>query len=311
MTGQTPLAALDAALGVTILGQRAALLDVLTALLARGHVLLEGVPGVAKTLIARTLAQALGLKSARVQFTPDLMPSDILGTSVFRPNTGTFDWVRGPVFTQLLVADEINRTAPKTQAALLECMEERQVTLDGTTHLLDPAFFVVATQNPLELEGTYPLPEAQLDRFLMRIRVGYPDEPSEVALVQAFHERGGKTPQVAQVFHGAELAALVEVAAAARCDASIIQYVVALVRHTRNNHKLRIGASPRAGQALLSAAKARAALNGQDYVTPDEVKAVAASVLNHRLILTAESEVEGVTADDVIGEALGQVQVPR
>lgn len=311
MTGQIPLAALDAALGATILGQRAALLDVLTSLLARGHVLLEGVPGVAKTLIARTLAQALGLKSARVQFTPDLMPSDLLGTSVFRPNSGTFDWVRGPVFTQLLVADEINRTAPKTQAALLECMEERQVTLDGITHLLDPAFFVVATQNPLELEGTYPLPEAQLDRFLMRIRVGYPDEPSEVALVQAFHERGGKAPQVTQVFHEGELAALVAVAAAARCDASIIQYVVALVRHTRNNPKLRIGASPRAGQALLSAAKARAALNGHDYVTPDEVKSVAASVLNHRLILTAESEVEGVTADDVIGQALEQVQVPR
>ena len=294
-----------------MLGQSAAVADVLTAFLAQGHVLLEGVPGVAKTLLARSLASALGLQFTRVQFTPDLMPSDILGTSVFRANTGTFELMRGPVFTQILVADEINRTPPKTQSALLECMEERQVTLDGETHPLDASFFVVATQNPLELEGTYPLPEAQLDRFLMRVRVTYPALESEVAVVKSFHQRAGTAPSVGTVLGPGELGALRANAARIACDDSVVRYAVLLARKTRDNPRVRLGASPRAAQALLAAAKARAALETRAFVTPDDVKAISASVLNHRLILSAEAEVEGVSADDVIRQTLDEVEVPR
>jgi MoxR-like ATPase len=262
-------------------------------------------------LIARSLAGALGLEFSRVQFTPDLMPSDILGTNVFRPNDGAFHLVKGPVFTELLVADEINRTPPKTQAALLEAMEERQVTLDGVSHRLKPHFFVVATQNPIELEGTYPLPEAQLDRFLMRIRIGYPDAGPELAMVRGFHERQGEPPKIDRVLSPGELEALQKEAASVRCDPSVLEYVVALVRETRQNPRVRLGASPRSAQALLAASKARAAIGGTGFVTPDDVKDVCASVLNHRLILKAEAEVEGVRPEDVIRQTLDRVPVPR
>jgi len=294
-----------------VLGQPHVVADLVTAFLARGHVLLEGVPGVAKTLTARSMASALGLDFTRVQFTPDLMPSDILGTHVFRPQEGAFHLVKGPIFTELLVADEINRTPPKTQAALLEAMEERQVTLDGTTHVLPPHFFVVATQNPLELEGTYPLPEAQLDRFLMRVRVGYPPPEAELDMVRAFHQRHGRAAQVERVLDAAALTQLQEHAASVACDESVLSYTVRLIRETRANPRVRLGASPRSAQALLAAAKARAALQGSDFVTPDDVKAVCPSVLNHRLLLKAEAEVEGLTADDVLRQTLERVQVPR
>lgn len=307
----TPLVRLEQALGEVVLGQQAVLADLLTTFLARGHVLLEGVPGVAKTLTARTMAHALGLSFARIQFTPDLMPTDVVGTSVFRPQDATFQLVKGPVFTEVLVADEINRTPPKTQAALLEAMEERQVTIDGTSHPLAPWFFVVATQNPLELEGTYPLPEAQLDRFMMRVRVGYPDEGAEREMLTRTHARAGKPQQVVRAVTGEELTALQAQAAAVKCDASIVEYVLKLVRATREEPRLKLGASPRSGQALLAAAKARAALLQRDFVTPDEVKAVTPSVLNHRLMVKAEAEVEGVTVDQVINRVLEQVQVPR
>jgi MoxR-like ATPase len=307
----TPLSRLVAALQGVIVGQDAVIADVVTAFLARGHVLLEGVPGVAKTLLARSLASSLGLDFTRVQFTPDLMPSDILGTNVFRPDSGEFRLVKGPLFTECLLADEINRTPPKTQAALLEAMEERQVTIDAETHPLPPHFFVVATQNPLELEGTYPLPEAQLDRFLMRVRVGYPTEQAETAMLSAFHSRGGKPPELKQVLGPEELAKLQSEAAAIRCDESILQYVTKIVRETRSHARVRLGASPRSAQALLAAAKARAALSGESFVTPDDVKAVANSVLNHRLLLKAEAEVEGVTTDEVLRQTLDRVQVPR
>jgi MoxR-like ATPase len=229
---------------------------------------------------------------------------------VFRPQDGSFHLVKGPVFTEVLVADEVNRTPPKTQAALLEAMEERQVTIDGATHALPPHFFVVATQNPLELEGTYPLPEAQLDRFLMRVRVGYPDAEAELALLT----RGpglAALNAVPRVLSTEELTALQAEAAKVRCDESVSRYALALVRGTRESPKLKLGASPRAGLGLLAAARARAALENKPFVTPDEVKAVAPSVLNHRLVVKAEAEVDGVTADDVIAGLLERTEVPR
>jgi len=311
MASDSPLSRLIAALGSTVLGQPHVITDLVTAFLARGHVLLEGVPGVAKTLAARSMASALGLKFTRVQFTPDLMPSDILGTNIFNPAENAFRLMRGPVFTELLVADEINRTPPKTQAALLEAMEERQVTIDGTSHALVPHFFVVATQNPLELEGTYPLPEAQLDRFLMRVRVGYPEADAEVAMLRGFHQREGKSPTVERVLDTPTLMELQQRAARVTCDESILAYVVKLIRETRGHPRVRLGASPRSAQAVLAAAKARAGLVGNDFVTPDDVKAVVPSVLNHRLLLKAEAEVEGITADDVLRQTLEQVKVPR
>jgi MoxR-like ATPase len=306
VTPDTPLARLEATLAGVILGQEAVIADLLTAYLAGGHALLEGVPGVAKTLIARTMAAALGLQFTRVQFTPDLMPSDVLGTSVFRPSAGDFHLVKGPIFTDVLVADEINRTPPKTQAALLEAMEERQVTIDGRSHQLGERFFVVATQNPLELEGTYPLPEAQLDRFAMRIRVGYPDEASERALLARTGPPAAVAPLPAE-----EVARLRAATGEVHCDPTVTEYVLRLVRATRANPQIALGASPRAAQGLLAAARARAALERGAYVTPDHVKAVAPSVLNHRLILRAEAEVEGLTSDDVLRQVLDQVEIPR
>ncbi|NMO20547.1 MoxR family ATPase [Pyxidicoccus fallax] len=311
MSDASPLSRLTSALGSVVFGQQAVLADLVTAFLARGHVLLEGVPGVAKTLTARTMAGALGLRFTRVQFTPDLMPADILGTNVFQPQDNAFRLVKGPIFTEVVVADEINRTPPKTQAALLEAMEERQVTIDGVSHALPPHFFVVATQNPLELEGTYPLPEAQLDRFLMRVRVGYPEPDAETTMLRAYHQREGRPPGLERILDVATLTELQARAARVTCDDSILQYVVNVVRDTRSHPRVRLGASPRSSQALLAAAKARAALNGTDFVTPDDVKAVAFSVLNHRLLLKAEAEVEGVTADDVLRQTLERVRVPR
>jgi MoxR-like ATPase len=305
------LTRLEAALSQVVVGQPKVLADLMTTYLARGHALLEGVPGVAKTLTARTMAQALGLSFTRIQFTPDLMPTDVLGTSVFRPQDGSFQLVKGPIFTEVLVADEINRTPPKTQAALLEAMEERQVTIDGTTHVLPPSFFVVATQNPLELEGTYPLPEAQLDRFMMRVKVGYPDQKAEQDMLLRFHERKGAAPSVARVLSAEELAELQTRAFNITCDTSILEYIVRLVRATRDDRRLRLGASPRSAQSLLAAARARAALERREFVTPDEVKAVAPSVLNHRLIVRAEAEVEGISSEDVVRQLLERVEVPR
>ena len=311
MSDASPLTRLTSALGAAVFGQQRVLADLVTAFLARGHVLLEGVPGVAKTLTARSMAGALGLLFTRIQFTPDLMPADILGTNVFQPQENAFRLVKGPIFTEVVVADEINRTPPKTQAALLEAMEERQVTIDGTSHRLPPHFFVVATQNPLELEGTYPLPEAQLDRFLMRVRVGYPEADAEVSMLRGFHQREGRPASVERVLDVATQTELQTRAARVTCDESILSYVVKLTRETRANPRVRLGASPRSAQAVLAAAKARAALQGSEFVTPDDVKAVVPSVLNHRLLLKAEAEVEGITPDEVLRQTLEQVKVPR
>ena len=298
-----------------IVGQEAVVEQVLVGLLAQGHILLEGVPGTAKTLLAKCLAHILGVGFARIQFTPDLMPSDVVGTSVFEPGSGSFTLRKGPVFTEVLLADEINRTPPKTQAALLEAMEERQVTIDGQRHPLPPVFLVLATQNPVEYEGTYPLPEAQLDRFLLKVMVEYPGEAEEQQIVLRHHggfdprelERAGllrfKDPQV--ILRCRERLQKVTV------EEGIARYVVQIARASREAPASVLGASPRASVGLLQAAKALAAIRGKAYLTPDEVKEVARPVLRHRLILKPEAEIEGFTADRVVEDLLAQVPVPR
>jgi MoxR-like ATPase len=307
--------ALRAEIGKAVVGQHGPVAELLAALLAGGHVLLEGVPGVAKTLLAKALARALDLRFGRVQFTPDLMPSDVLGTSVYRPETGTFELRRGPIFTDVLLADEVNRTPPKTQAALLEAMEERQVTLEGAPQPLGAEFFVVATQNPVEYEGTYPLPEAQQDRFLMKVRLDYPaaDEEREI-LRRAAAGFDGHDLDAAGVRPILDRAGLVALRARARSIAAsepVLDYVARIVRASRDLPRARLGASPRAGVALLASARARAALRGADWLGPDDVKAMAAPVLRHRLILRPEAELEGATPDDLVAELLATVEVPR
>ncbi|HZY03220.1 MAG TPA: MoxR family ATPase [Anaeromyxobacteraceae bacterium] len=298
-----------------VVGQGEAVDELLAAFLAGGHVLLEGVPGVAKTLIAKSLARALDLDFRRVQFTPDLMPADVLGTNVYRAQSGSFELVRGPIFTEVLLADEVNRTPPKTQAALLEAMEERQVTIDGTRHALGEAFFVVATQNPIEYEGTYPLPEAQTDRFLMKVRVGYPAAEEEAELLRraarGFDAHDLEAAGVTAVLGREELKALRARARALPAAEPVLEYVARLARGSRELSRARLGASPRAAVSLLAAARARAALRGAEWLSPDDVKAVARPVLRHRLVLRPEAELEGATPDDLVEEILETVEVPR
>jgi MoxR-like ATPase len=308
-------ARLEAEIGKAVVGQRAAVAELLAAVVAGGHALLEGVPGVAKTLLAKALARALDLGFGRIQFTPDLMPADILGTSVFRAHTGTFELRRGPIFAEVLLADEVNRTPPKTQAALLEAMEERQVTIDGAREPLPAGFFVVATQNPIEYEGTYPLPEAQTDRFLLEVRVGYPaaDEETEILRRAAagFDGHDLDAAGVRPVLSRDDLAALRARARALPAAPPLLEYVARLVRASRELSRVRLGASPRAGVALLAAARARAALRGAEWLSPEDVKAMAPAALRHRLILRPEAELEGATADDLVRELLELVEVPR
>jgi MoxR-like ATPase len=308
-------ARLAAEVGKAVVGQAEPIAQLLAALVAGGHVLLEGVPGVAKTLLAKSLARALDLRFGRVQFTPDLMPADILGTSVFRAHVGAFELRRGPIFTDVLLADEINRTPPKTQSALLEAMEERQVTLDGERLELGGDFFVVATQNPIEYEGTYPLPEAQTDRFMMKIRMGYPEADQEVEILRRAAVQGDghdlAAAGVEAVLTRAELASLRERARRLAVAPPLLDYVARLVRASRQLARVRLGGSPRAGVALLAAARARAVLRGAEWLSPDDVKASAPPVLRHRLVLRPDAELEGASPDELVAELLDTVPVPR
>jgi MoxR-like ATPase len=304
---QEKLATLTAALSSVVIGQPRAVSELVTGLVADGHVLLEGVPGVAKTLLGRTLASALALRFSRVQFTPDLMPTDLVGTRVFSPETRKWELHEGPVFTDVLLADEINRTPPKTQSALLEAMEERQVTIDGERHALGDAFFVIATENPIELEGTYPLPEAQADRFFLKVLVDYPSEDDELALLK----RGPRhnTDLGAPVLTREDLRMLRAAAGRVRVDDSLYRYVLALVRATRVSPSLRLGASPRAGLMLARGAQVRALMAGRAFALPDDVKEVARPVLRHRLSLSTEAELDGMTTDKVLDGLLERVPV--
>ncbi len=312
----TELAAgLRTALGEVVRGQAGPIHELVVALLAGGHVLVEGPPGIGKTLMVRAVAGLLESSYKRVQFTPDLMPADITGTSVFRPQTGVFEFVPGPLFTEILLADEINRTPPKTQAALLEAMQEQQVTLDGVSHPLPPFFFVAATQNPLEYEGTYPLPEAQLDRFFMKIRIGYPERDQEREILECHTGTLNLVPPAIRTLEPvattSELLALREVIATTYVERSVLDYILNLVQASRDHRRVSVGASSRAAVILMFAAKAVAACDGREFVRPDDVKEVAPAVLRHRLLLRPEAEVEGIDSDQVVLDLLGSVELPR
>jgi MoxR-like ATPase len=301
-------------IGRVIAGQQEPIAQALLTMLCGGHALVEGVPGVAKTLAVKTLARFLGLDFRRVQGTPDMMPADILGTSVFSPKTGDFSFHQGPVFTQFLLADEINRMPPRTQAALLESMEERQVTADGERHALDDFFTVFATQNPVEFEGTYPLPEAQLDRFLLKIKVGYPEIGDERVLLERHHaatEVAGLSDTPIETVPFEMLAQARREIRVVRVEPAIFDYLLAVVRRTREWPAIALGASPRASASLLLVGKAMAAREGRDFVVPDDVKEAAVPVLRHRLVLRPEAELEGLDADRVVNEVLAATAVPK
>lgn len=305
---------LRARLAQTVFGQEVMIEQILVTLLCQGHALLEGVPGTAKTLAVRALSSLMGCHTKRIQFTPDLMPSDILGTNIFNLQNQSFELNRGPVFTDLLLADEINRAPAKTQSALLEAMSERSVTIDGTRHELSPVFVVLATQNPVEFEGTYPLPEAQQDRFLLKIRVPYPSAEAERRLLQAVHD--GQAPdrlvdQVEPVLTQDDLVSLRVLLDSIQIESGIIDYILKIILATRDADEVTLGTGPRGSIALLKTAKARALLAGRGFVIPDDVIAMTEPVLGHRLVLSAEAEVSGVRVADVITSILDTVDVPR
>src|SRR5215210_3567481 len=302
-----------AEIGKVIVGQEEMIELLVAAILADGHVLIEGVPGVAKTLTAKLLARCIDVPFSRIQFTPDLMPSDVIGTSVFNPQTGSFSFKRGPVFSNVVLIDEINRSPAKTQAALFEVMEEKQITYDGTTYLMQAPFLVLATQNPVEQEGTYRLPEAQLDRFLFKVEVKYPTLEEEIKILQFSH--AGKTThyteEIQPVLTAEQIRQYRQIAESLHIEEKVLRYIAELIYETRNNKALFLGASPRASVAVLKASKAIAVMNGREFVTPDDVKKVLPSVLRHRIILTPEKEMEGSTPDEIIEMIVKKIEVPR
>lgn len=296
-----------------VVGQHEAIDLLLTAILADGHVLIEGVPGVAKTLLARLMSRLIDARFSRIQFTPDLMPSDVLGTTVFNMKSSEFEFHKGPVFSDLVLVDEINRSPAKTQAALFEVMEERQVTIDGSTHRMGSIYTIIATQNPVEQEGTYRLPEAQLDRFLFKIRMGYPSVDEEVDILKRHQDnvKLTKLEEIKPVLSIDELLKMREKLQSVYVEESLLSYIATIIQQTRTSKAVYLGASPRAAVAMLNASKASALLNGRDFVTPEDIKFVTPSILQHRLILTAEAEMEGYTALKVAQKLIDKVEVPK
>ena len=296
-----------------IVGQDDLVKLIIAALLADGHVLIEGVPGVAKTLTAKLVARSLDVSFSRIQFTPDLMPSDVLGTPVFNPQQATFEFKKGPVFGNIVLIDEINRSPAKTQSALFEIMEERQATVDGRTYPMPSPFMVLATQNPIEHEGTYRLPEAQLDRFLFKILVPYPSETEEVTILSQFHHMGNAPifELVKPVLSGQQIVSLRQQIKTLIIEEKLLQFIARFIQQTRNHKSIYLGASPRASLAIMNASKAIAAINGRDFVTPEDIVEVFGPVLRHRIILSPDKEMEGVTADEVIRQIVNGMDIPR
>jgi len=296
-----------------IVGQEKILDLLMTAVIANGHVLIEGVPGIAKTMMSKLLSKSISSDFSRIQFTPDLMPSDVLGTMVFNTGKSEFEFNKGPIFSNLVLIDEVNRAPAKTQAALFEVMEERQVTIDGVTRQMSPPFLVMATQNPVEHEGTYRLPEAQLDRFLFKIKIDYPSLDQEVSILSNAQEREGQDElsNISAVVTGEEIVKYQAMAAKVIVEPDLLRYIAQIVDKTRNHNALFLGGSPRASLAILTSAKAYAALEGRDFVTPDDIKMVLLPVLNHRVILTPEKEMEGIKPEIIIQQIIDSVEVPR
>lgn len=296
-----------------IVGQDEMVKLIIAALLADGHVLVEGVPGVAKTLTSKLVARCLDVQFSRIQFTPDMMPSDVLGTPVFNPREGSFEFKKGPVFSNVVLIDEINRAPAKTQAALFEVMEERQVTVDGRTHPMQPPFMVMATQNPVEQEGTYRLPEAQLDRFLFKIVVPYPTEQEEFEILSKFHNigNGDAVASIQPVLRGSQVSSIRQKVKSLFIEEKLLRFISGLVHNTRHNKSIYLGASPRASLAIMNASKAMAAINGRDFVTPDDIIEVLTPVLRHRIILAPDKEMEGITEDAVIRQIVQTMDIPR
>jgi len=300
-------------IGKVIVGQETMIEHLLAALLSNGHVLIEGVPGVAKTITAKLLAKTIDVDFSRIQFTPDLMPSDILGTSVFNVKNSEFEFKKGPIFSSFVLIDEINRSPAKTQSALFEVMEERQITMDGYQYKMEEPFIVIATQNPIEHEGTYRLPEAQLDRFLFKINVGYPNLEQEIAIIKHQHESRveDKTEGINKVITATQLKGYQNLVKEIVVESQLIEYIAKIILNTRENQFLYLGASPRASLALLTASKAFAALRGRDFVTPEDIKEASYAVLRHRVIVSPEREMEGLTADEIIRQILEGIEIPR
>jgi MoxR-like ATPase len=303
-------AGIASSIASVILGKEEVIRACVVALLAGGHVIVEDFPGVGKTLLAKSLARSVDCRFARIQFTPDLLPSDVTGVSVFNQKTGEFEFRPGPIFANIVLADEINRASPKTQSSLLECMEERQATVDSVTHAIEPPFMVIATQNPIEYEGTYPLPEAQLDRFMMRLSLGYPSPEAEDRII---HEQTSRDPlgELEAVLDGTQVLAMTQAATKVRVAPSLRRYVIDILTATRDHRDLYLGASPRAGIALTRAAKALALLRGRDYVVPKDVKDLAVRCLAHRVMLSPDARVHGLTAGSLVADLLETVAVPE
>lgn len=304
---------IKATLAKIIVGQQESIDLLIAGILADGHILIEGVPGVAKTLTAKLIAKSIDVKYSRIQFTPDLMPSDILGTSVFNPKTADFEFKPGPIFGNIILIDEINRAPAKTQSALFEVMEERQLTIDGQTYKMQKPFTVLATQNPVEHEGTYRLPEAQLDRFIFKIEIKYPSLDEEIAIITQQHQQKttDQLQHIKPVLSGKEVIALRQQVLGLHVEDKLLIYVAKIVNESRNNKSLYLGGSPRASLAIVNAAKAIAAIKGRDFVTPDDIIYVAAPVLRHRIMLTPDKEMEGVTPDEVVAQIIQKIEIPR